>query len=66
MKIKVIFQPLTKSLSGGDRSKIGQTGTFKYEPRPQVETAQAVNTETNFTASTPEEDRFKKLGNDRN
>jgi hypothetical protein len=64
MKIKVVFPPLTKSLSGGDRNKIGQTGTFKYEPRPQVETAQAINTETNFTPSTPEQDRFQKLGED--
>jgi hypothetical protein len=64
LKIRVVFPTLTKSLPTSDRNKLGQTGTFKYEPRPQVETAQASNTETNFTASTPQKDRFNKLGED--
>jgi len=62
MKIKVVYPQLTKQMSGSDKNYLGQTGTFKYEPRPQVETAQANNTEVNFSPSTSEKDRFNKLG----
>lgn len=64
MKIKVVYPQLTKKMSGSDKSQLGQTGTFKYEPRPQVETAQASNTEVNFSPSTPQKERFNKLGVD--
>lgn len=62
MKIRVVYPQLTKKMSGSDKSYLGQTGTFKYEPRPQVETAQVGNTEVNFSPSTPEKERFSKLG----
>ena len=49
VRIKVVFPYVTKSLKDTDRSRVTATGSFTYEPRPQVESAHSVFEDTAST-----------------
>ena len=61
VKIRVIFPFLTKSLPADDSERISATGTFNFDPPPQVDTAQGAAVNENRVKETPAADRVTSL-----
>ncbi len=64
VRIKVVFPFLTKSLPKDDSERINATGTFNFEPPPQVDTAQGVVVEASPVRDVNRNDRVETLRND--
>lgn len=60
-KIKVVYPYLTRSLTKDDKTRIGATGSFRYTPKPQVDSAQSANTTANYKEPASTKERAAKL-----
>ena len=61
VKIQVVYPYLTKSLNNKDRETVKAIGTFKFESRPQVETATSGAVQNNFVKAKSAADRAQTL-----
>lgn len=63
VKIRIIFPSLTKSLPQKDSERINATGTFNFEPQPQVDTTQGIAATEDFVQETNNKERVATLKN---
>ena len=64
VRVKVIFPFLTKSLSDSDSERINATGTFSFDPQPQVDTTESVQATTQEVKEANPTDRIENLTED--
>lgn len=52
---------LTRRLGSMDKSRLGETGAFNFQPRPQVETSSPERNQANFKEGQEDRERFEQL-----
>ena len=54
VKIRVVLPLVTKQLGSNQRDRVGASGAFPYEPRPQIDTAKSFSEAEEITISNEE------------
>lgn len=64
VRIQIVHPLLTKSLNKQDKSTLKATGSFKFDPRPQVDVATSSLLQENFVPAEEPSDRVENLKTD--